>query len=164
MSIIPADILTIMEKEYSDMCLHIIQEVCVLYNLDITDVKKKLGTKLSLAFEIDETKNNYRYVKRAPPKRRELVDDTKAADNICIANMFDFSLKTSRRCTRNRDIKADPKCLLCSVHLRMHYGNRLAYGVASEYQKEYNAFCALDQPIANVKPVAVKKQVIYKVK
>jgi hypothetical protein len=169
MSIVPADILSIMEKEYSDMCLNIIQEVCALYQLDIEDVKNKLRTKLSMTFDINDTKNNYRYVKRAPPKKVQQMSkesDTRGtSDTQCIANLYDFSLKTSRRCTNKRDTTTRTSCLFCSTHLRMHYGGRLAYGVEPSYEKEYKEFCALPQPIKDdIKQVAVKKQSKYLVK
>lgn len=181
-AIVPHDLLRIMENEYSDMCLGVIEIICNHYQLDITQVKNVINKKTGMTFVIDETKNNYKLVRRKPSKP--------SLDSACrcIANLFDFQTRTARRCVHARKKEDDLEFnLFCSVHNRMFRTDRLAYGIDKSCQEEYDAAIGrMSKPIHEVKtkdafislrkkensdasrgekpPVLLKKQVIKKLK
>ena len=145
-----------MEHEYSNMCLDIIKIICDEYNLSLEDVKKKLKGKLALTFELDAKKLNYRFVHRAPPRE-------KSDESTCVAMMFDFKVKTTRRCSQQR-CSHESCSLFCSTHLRMHYTGRLAYGVADGHEAEYDEFCKQATSQNETTMPVLRKQVVRKVK
>lgn len=161
-AIVAHDMLLLMENEYSNMLCTVIEEICSTYSLDISEVKSMLGKKMSITFDINDNVNNYRLVQRKGSICQNKLKD----EERCIANLYDFSLKAPRRCSRAR---SSEECLFCSVHLRMHISGRLKlYGVAKEYAEEYQNFC--DNPsnhknATSLQPLpGLKKQVVRKVK
>lgn len=177
--VVPHDILLLMEKEYSDMCSKVIAEICTHYGLPLDEVQKMLQKKMGMTFEIDETKNNYKYVQRTP-KKSDLVSCDR-----CIANLFDFQTKTPRRCIQARKTcdELPGLYIFCSVHNRMFITDRLAYGVADECKEEYSSETASLQTVKKPnqaisvskksvakqehdasKPALLKKQIIKKIK
>lgn len=166
-AIVPHDILKLMEKEYSDMCMIVIAEICDQYSLCIHDVKKTLRKKLGMTFEIDLEKNNYRYVKRKP--------DTCTIENEkrCAAVMYDQVYCVHRRCRREQYFdksKGEYISIFCSTHQRMARDGRLdLYGVAEGYEtqwkKEEAELKAKGDAVPHLAPPKkLKKQVVRKVK
>lgn len=159
-AIVPVDILKIMEQEYTNMNLKIVEVICQTYDLDLSDVKSMLKDKMSIQFDINDGKNNYRLVQRKGSSIQNKVKD----EERCIANIYDSTVKTVRRCTRSRI----DRCLLCAVHLRMHKNDRLKlYGVADGYEKQYQEFsdAPCEEILNKVTPLqGLKKQVVRKIK
>jgi hypothetical protein len=81
-----------------------------------------------------ETNEVFRIIKRRP--RKTVIEEP----HLCIANMFDFEEKCTRRCTLERikdKVTGEHISVFCTKHERMSKCGRLSWGVddENEYKK-----------------------------